>query len=76
MTESGLLKEVLSIKMLNNLLLRLRVLFPILPKSYKTLLQTPPILGVQQLPDGSQLWYNRLLLISIWMAFHYLKVLN
>ncbi|XP_024879120.1 uncharacterized protein LOC112459317 [Temnothorax curvispinosus] len=52
---------VLSMKKLNNLLLRLRVLFPNLPKSYKTLLQTPPILGVQQLPDGSQLWYKVLL---------------
>lgn len=48
----------LSMQMLDNLLLRLRLLFPVLPKSYKTLLQTPAYLGVQQQPDGSQLWYK------------------
>lgn len=51
-------KGGVSMKMLDNLLLRLKILFPILPKSYKTLLQTPPDLGVQQLRDGTQLWYK------------------
>lgn len=43
----------------HNLLLKLKVLFPVLPKSYKTLLQTPRDLNVQ-LPNESQLWYKGL----------------
>ncbi|XP_029162066.1 uncharacterized protein LOC114933620 isoform X1 [Nylanderia fulva] len=49
---------VLSMKKLNDLLRRLRVLFPILPKSYKTLLQTSRDLDIDRLPDGSQMWYK------------------
>ncbi|EFN67943.1 hypothetical protein EAG_06507, partial [Camponotus floridanus] len=43
---------------LDNLLHRLNPVFPILLKSYKTLLRTPKHLDVSVLPDGSMLWYK------------------
>lgn len=50
----------ISKKKLDNLLFRLNPVFPTLSKSYKTLLRTPKHFDVCVLPDGSMLWYKRI----------------
>jgi len=47
-----------SMRKLDELLIRLSVVFPNLPKSYKTLLQTPRNIEVSEWEDGSLMWYK------------------
>lgn len=60
MREWAIYEGCISKKKLDNLLLRLNPIFPTLPKSYKTLLRTPNHLDISVLPDGSMLWYKRI----------------
>lgn len=47
-----------SMRKLDELLIRLLVVFPNLSKSYKTLLQTPRNIEVSEWEDGSLMWYK------------------
>lgn len=49
---------VLSLKKLDNLLHRLKPALPSLPLSYKTLLGTPRAINVNDVGNGSQMWYK------------------
>lgn len=51
----------LSMKKLNNLLSRLHVIFPRMPRNYKTLLHTPAHINVVEFDDGSKFWYKSIL---------------
>lgn len=47
-----------SMRKLDELLISLSVVFPNLPKTYKTLLQTPRNIEVSEWEDGSLMWYK------------------
>lgn len=48
----------LSMRKLNNLLNRLCVVFPRMPRNYKTLLHTPVHINVLEFDNGSKFWYK------------------
>lgn len=51
----------LSMKKLNDLLNRLHVVFPRMPRNYKTLLHTPVHINVVEFDDGCKFWYKSIL---------------